>query len=296
VIETLSPVEASQQTIAGLLRTATARLTTAGSESPRLDAEVLLRHVLGIDRTELFTRLQEPVTGNVSSKFEQLVDARSEGRPVAYLIGEREFMGLTFTVCPSVLIPRPETEQLVEWALTWLERRPDADVVDVGTGSGAIVLSLATLAGDSWTGRAVGVDISREALAVAEENQARLGLDGRVEFVRGNLLEPISGPVDLILANLPYLTPVQIEENPDLAAEPRLALDGGADGLALIRVLIDDAPRVLSPNGAIAIELDPAHAHEAAKLAATRFPHAFIRIETDLSGRERLVIVECDNN
>jgi release factor glutamine methyltransferase len=282
------------QSIAELLRGATVRLLASRSLSPRLDAEVLLRHVLGIDRTTLFARLQEPVDSADRSQFEQLVERRIEGCPVAYLTGEREFMGFPFIVNSAVLIPRPETEQLVEWAEMWLSSRRDAVVVDVGTGSGAIILSLAQVA-ESWTGRAIGIDLSEAAIDVASANRSRLGLQDRVELVTGDLLEPVSEPADLILANLPYLTPTQIMENPELNAEPRIALDGGPDGLREVRRLIEDIPRVLRSTGAFVLEIDPNHAAEVASVAGALFPRARIHVERDLENRERFVIVERDN-
>jgi release factor glutamine methyltransferase len=283
------------QTVTDLLRSATSRLAEARSASPRLDAEVLLRHSLGIDRSQLFARLQDSVNPAIGASFSRLVDECAKGTPVAYLTGAREFMGLSFIVRPGVLIPRPETEQLVEWALEWLRGRPNAAVVDSGTGSGAIVLSLAKLAGERWTGQAIGIDISPVALTVARDNRAQLELDGRVELIEGDLLEQVCSPVDLIVANLPYLTPVQIAENPALEQEPGVALDGGEDGLDLIRRLIDDAPRVLSSNGAIALELDPSHAQEVASMAGQRVSYAQVRVFRDLAGRERFVIVERNN-
>jgi release factor glutamine methyltransferase len=282
-------------TIAEVLRAATARLLASRTYSPRLDAEVLLRYVLGIDRTAIFARLQEPVDPAKRSAFERLVDRRIEGCPVAYLTGEREFMGLSLIVNPAVLVPRPGTEQLVEWAQRWLASRSEAAVVDVGTGSGAIILSLASTV-MSWTGRAIGIDISEGAIDVAKANRAKLSLEERVELIAGDLLKPITEPVDLILANLPYLTPAQIAENPELDAEPRIALDGGADGLNQVRRLIDDIPRVLRPTGAFVLELDPGHANEAGGIARTFIPDARIHIELDLEQRERFVIVECNNN
>lgn len=281
-------------TLAELLRAATARLLPSRTYTPRLDAEVLLRHVLGIDRTELFARLQEPVDPSVKSQFERLIDRRLEGCPVAYMTGEREFMGFSFIVNPSVLIPRPGTEQLVEWAKLWLTSRPHAEVVDVGTGSGAIILSLAKIA-KSWKGRAIGIDLSEAALNVARANSSRLGLEDRVEFIAGDLLEPITNPVELILANLPYLTPAQIMENPELKAEPRIALDGGPDGLAEVRRLIDDIPRVLKPHGAVVLELDPNHAVEAVSIVHDRITDSRTRVVRDLEDRDRFVIVERDN-
>ena len=199
---------------------------------------------LGIDRTELFTRLQEPIDPNALTSFYSLLEQRARGAPVAYLVGEREFMGIRFQVGPGVLVPRPETEILVEWASAWLRDRPGATVVDLGTGSGAIALSLAQLMGPDWPGQIIGSDVSPSALAIALRNSGRLGLVGRVALVRGSLLEWLRGPVDLILANLPYLRPDQINANPSLADEPRLALDGGSAGLTLIERLLDDAPRV----------------------------------------------------
>jgi release factor glutamine methyltransferase len=274
-----------------VLRSATARLLASRTYTPRLDAEVLLRNVLGIDRTELFARLQEPVDPIKRSEFERLVDRRIEGCPVAYLTGEREFMGLPFIVSPAVLIPRPGTEQLVEWAGRWLTWRPDAMVVDVGTGSGAIILSLAQSA-KSWTGRAIGIDISEAAVEIAKTNRSRLNLQDRVELIVGDLLKPVIEPIDLILANLPYLTPGQIMENPELAAEPRIALDGGDDGMTQVRRLIADIPRVLRTTGALVLELDPGHVTEAVREATTHLPEARIHVEHDLENRERFVIVE----
>ncbi len=273
---------------------ATARLLPTRTYTPRLDAEVLLRFVLGIDRTALFARLQEEIDPKTEKEFARLIERRISGCPVAYLTGEREFMGLPFIVNPSVLIPRPGTEQLVEWAASWLLPRPEAVVVDVGTGSGAIILSLARVC-KAWTGAAIGIDISEAAISAAKTNRDRLDLQDRVDFVIGDLLQPLSSKVDLILANLPYLTPAQFEENPELNAEPKIALVGGSDGLAIISRLISDLPRVLHPNGTAVLELDPGHAAEASRMAADHFPSARIRIVRDLEERDRFVIVERNN-
>jgi release factor glutamine methyltransferase len=276
------------------LREATARLEAA-SDSPRLDAEVLLRHVLRIDRTAFFARLHEPLNASDAEAYERLINARLAGAPVAHLTGEREFMGIRFKVSRDVLIPRPETEQLVEWSLNWLKPRPHANVLDVGTGSGAIILSIAKIAGDKWHSAAIGTDISQAAISVAETNRARLGLTNRVELLASDLLHAVSKPIDLILANLPYLTAEQISENPQLDAEPRLALDGGQEGLDLIERFLSDAPRILSANGAIGLEIDPSHAIHVAAHAANAFPRAHVQITRDLAQCERFVIVECNN-
>lgn len=279
-------------TIAQALRWASQRLATGGSSTPRLDAEVLLRSILGLDRTSLFLRLNEPVAPDDLSRFAALVERRLAGEPVAYITGEREFMGLPFAVGPGVLVPRPETELLVEWALAWLADRTHATAIDVGTGSGAIALSLAYHLPKPPTWRIVGADISRAALRYARHNRSRLGLEQCVHLVCGDLVTWCRGPVDLILANLPYLRPDQVASNPELVAEPRLALEAGPDGLDLYRRLVADLPRVLAPGGAVAIEIDPSQAETAPLLLAAGLPDARIAVLPDLAGLPRHVIAE----
>ena len=278
-------------TIAEAIRAAAHRLVTV-SDTPRLDAEVLLRHVLGLDRTGLYLRLRDPLDPADEAAFTVLVERRTAREPVAYLTGEREFMGLPFVVRPGVLIPRPETELLVEWALVWLSNRPTASttVVDVGTGSGAIALSLAAHLPADWAGTIVGIDVSATALAVAAVNRSRLGLSERVELVRGDLATWCRPGVDLLLANLPYLRPDQ--GTADLAAEPELALFSGRDGLNLVRRLLTDAPRLLASGGAIGLEIDSAQADAVRAGALAAFPAATVSIRQDLAGHDRLVVVE----
>ena len=279
-------------TVARALRTARARLAEAGLETPGLDAEVLLRHILDWNRTQILSRPETELEGDDAARYDALVSDRLRGVPVAYLTGEREFMGLPFTVSPAVLVPRPETEILVEWAADWLRPGGRSRVVDVGTGSGAIALSLAHLLGADWRGSITGIDVSPGALRVAERNRANLGLDHRVRLRHGYLLRDESSHFDLILANLPYLRPDQVDDNPDLAAEPRLALDGGTDGLDLIRELLADAPRVLAEGGAIGLEIDPSQARSVQDLARAAFPEAAVTVLHDLAGHARHVIIE----
>jgi release factor glutamine methyltransferase len=191
-------------------------------------------------------------------------------------------------------VPRPETELLVAWAISWLgqDEGEHATVVDVGTGSGAIAIAIAAAMGPDWQGRIIASDISPDALSIAVRNRVRLDPYHRVTFVQGSLTTRLRDPVDLILANLPYLHPNQIAENPSLAAEPRLALDGGSDGLDLIRQLLADAPRVLAPGGAIGLEIDPSQRADVVNLSRRAFPASAVDVLRDLAGLDRHVTIQ----
>jgi release factor glutamine methyltransferase len=255
---------------------------------------VLLRHVLRLDRTQLFLRYPEPMPAGAMEPFAALVERRLAGDPVAYLTGTREFMGLPFRVGPGALIPRPDTEPLVEWALDWLRDHPTATIVDICTGSGAIAVSLAAHAPAGFGGRIIAVDISPDAIAIAQANADDLLAPEhreRLTFRQGSLTEPVTAPVDLLLANLPYLTPEQIAENPALDAEPRMALDGGPDGLDLVRAVIADLPRILAPGGAAGFEIDPAQAEAVRRLLEVTFPGAETAIIHDLAQKSRHVLL-----
>lgn len=269
------------------------RLAATGIQTPRLDAEVLLRRLLGLSRAELFLRCPDPISSHHDQLYDDLITRRISGEPVAYLTGAREFMGLPFQVAPGVLIPRPETELLVEWALAMIADMHEPLVVDVGTGSGAIAVSIAALSPGPV--RIVATEISAQALGIARRNAEAILDSPRRERLRiqaGSLLEPISHPVDLVLANLPYLTPEQIADNPDLGAEPRLALDGGSDGLHLVRDLIADLPRVLARDGGVGLELDPAQTGPVERMLRDMFPGRATRSINDLAGLSRHVVME----
>jgi len=279
-------------TAAELIREAARQLRETGFDSPRLDAEVLLRHVLDLDRTHLFVRMHEPVPDDLASDYALLIEERLTGMSVAYLIGQREFMGLAFAVGPGVLVPRPETELLVEWALTRIREHPPKHVVDVGTGSGAIILSLAKLLDGENSPMLIGCDLSSHALEYARRNRASLDLSSMVHLVQGDLLSWLGNRVDLVLANLPYLRPDQVVDNRDIQSEPEISLISGEDGFHTIETLIAELPRVLAPGGAVVLELDPDQAERAASMMTTQVPGARSSVILDLSGRKRFVIAE----
>ncbi len=273
-----------------LLREASERLSAAGIDTPRLDAEVLLMHVLGLDRAGLYRQLSEPVAPAAVHRFLELVERRLRGEPVAYLTGHREFYGLDFIVTPAVLIPRPETEFLVSWAAERLRRQPASRVfVDVGTGCGAVAIALAYELGSGWPGLLVGSDLSLPALRVARLNRDRL-TPRRVELVCGDLLEWCRGPIDFVTANLPYLRPEQVHRG--LVYEPLHALFAAEGGFALYRRLLRQAAERLHPGAGMICEIDPSQRDLACETARQFFRGARIEILRDLAGRERYLAIE----
>lgn len=278
-------------TLRQLLHDGRQQLEQAGDETARLDAEVLLRHLLSIDRATLYARLPDPAPPDTVERYRDLIARRAAGEPVAYITGHREFMGLDFLVDRRVLIPRPETEYLVEWALAWLrERGGDRLVVDVGTGSGAIAVSLAAHADDP-TLRVVGSDRSLDALRVAAINRDRLA-PGRVALVAGDLLSWCRPGIDLVLANLPYLRPDQAHVG--IAWEPAVALYAGETGFGLYEQLLPQVAQRLRPRGAVGCEIDPSQRAIALATARSHFPTARITVRPDLAGLDRYLIIETD--
>lgn len=278
-------------TLRQLLHDGRQQLEQAGDETARLDAEVLLRHLLSIDRATLYARLPDPAPPDTVERYRDLIARRAAGEPVAYITGHREFMGLDFLVDRRVLIPRPETEYLVEWALAWLrERGGDRLVVDVGTGSGAIAVSLAAHADDPAL-RVVGSDRSLDALRVAAINRDRLA-PGRVALVAGDLLSWCRPGIDLVLANLPYLRPDQAHVG--IAWEPAVALYAGETGFGLYEQLLPQVAQRLRPRGAVGCEIDPSQRAIALATARSHFPTARITVRPDLAGLDRYLIIETD--
>ncbi|MFH1169585.1 MAG: peptide chain release factor N(5)-glutamine methyltransferase [Chloroflexota bacterium] len=269
------------------LRQALARargaLVAAGIEDAPLEAELLLRHVLGASRVQLYLDLDSPLGCEQEAELFRLVERRQKGEPSAYITGRREFYGLDFYVCPDVLIPRPESELLVEKAINLAQNGKITSVADIGTGCGAIAVSLAM----NLPGAIIyAVDISAPALEVARANCRRHGVSDRVRLLAGDLLSPLPGPVDLIVANLPY---VRQSELPPAGFEPLLALDGGPDGLAAIFRLCHQAAAGLSPGGDLLLEVGQGQAGTVAACLGSLFPQAQISVATDLGGIERVV-------
>lgn len=280
--------------IGAALAAATVDLRAHGIASPRLDAELLLGHILHKSRTRLAIESNQPISPEELTAFRELLELRRIGRPVAYLIGHREFLGHDFVVGPGVLVPRPETELLVEHAMEMIDRLwPDraVRVLDLCTGSGAIACSLA-LSTDPARVHITASDISVEALAYARINARNLGLENRVTLVRGDLLTWTRGPWDLIVSNPPYLRPDQIDGNQEIAAEPRLALDGGNQGIEIIASILEQTPGIVSNRFGMLIELDPDHASLARDLAMRHLPDAHSSIRTDLAGRDRYLVID----
>ena len=263
---------------------ATRTLGDAGAPTPALDADVLLAHVLGVPKEQLVAHPEIALTPVESARFADVVAKRALGVPVAYLRGFKEFHGLRFAVDPRVLVPRPETEVLVDAVLAHAGDRA-LTVVDVGTGSGAIAVTLAVRAPKL---RVIATDVSSAALAVARANAAAHGV--RIDFREGDLLVPLTQPVDVVAANLPYLREDELDrlagDRSSLAFEPRLATVAGPDGLGVVRRAIADLPRVLAAGGAAFFECDPPQVEPIAALLSTCGAVDTLR---DLAGLERVV-------
>jgi release factor glutamine methyltransferase len=240
------------------------------SESPRLDAEVLLAHALGCRRIDLYTRYAETASAEVRQRFRELINKRMEGCPVAYLVGRKEFFSLPLEVSPAVLIPRPESEFVVMECLRFAKELAEPAILDIGTGSGNLVVALAQ---QHKTARLTAVDISPDALAVARRNAEKHDVAGRITFLQGDLFAPVEpgARFDFIVSNPPYIPEADIA---GLAVgvrdyEPRLALSGGADGYAIFDRLAAGAQQYLKPGGQLLIEIGaPQEGPARARIAA----------------------------
>ncbi|MBP2637720.1 MAG: prmC [Firmicutes bacterium] len=260
-----------------------------GMDNPRLDAEVLLCHILGKDRLYLYTHFDQPLTTGELAAYRQAVKQRATHAPVAYINGYKEFMGMDFVVSPAVLIPRPDTEILVEAALDRLALANAPAIADLGTGSGAIIVSiLAKLS----AAVGVAVDISSEALTVAGENAVRHGVKDRLTCLKGDMLQPLTGQkFDAIISNPPYIPDGDIAGlSPEVRQEPHMALAGGADGLDFYRRIVSAGAEYIRPGGFIAVEVGINQAKEVAALANAGNRLTTEAIIKDYAGIERVVV------
>ena len=269
-----------------------------GIESPRLDAEVLLGHVLEKERIYLYVHFDEPLQPQELADYREAIKQRIRRVPVAYIIGKREFMGLTFHVTEDTLVPRPDTEILVQAAIERLKKMDGKRFADIGTGTGAICLSVLHYLPQAT---ADTVDISEAARKVAEENAEALDVKGRVTFYTGDLLAPLASQdgaasgkarYDAILSNPPYIPDADIEGlAPEVRCkEPRTALSGGADGLDFYRRLVADSPALLKDDGFIAVEVGIHQAQAVAKMAVESGSFVRTEIIKDYGGIERVVV------
>jgi len=271
-------------TIVEVLKLSADYLQKHGSDSGRLDAELLLAHALGLRRLDLYLKFDHSLADPELAAYRSLVSRRGKGEPVAYLVGHKEFMGLDFEVTRDVLVPNPDTETLVQRAVEIArEASRHLRVADVGTGSGSIAVAVAHYAPNTevWAS-----DTSRDALDVAGRNVNKHGLNDRVHLECGDLMQPLPGGLDLVCANLPYV-PIGASLPAEVTAQPAGALRAGEGGAALVIRLLDQAPAHLAPGGRVLAEIDPAIVAAVTEAAGRNFTaHRLLR---DLGGHDRVL-------
>ncbi|EGO64034.1 peptide chain release factor N(5)-glutamine methyltransferase [Acetonema longum] len=290
----MSDAKKNNWTIGEILQWTKQYFSEKGVENPRLDAEVLLSDIVKLDRLRLYVNFDQPLQQQELDRYRDYVKKRVMRLPVAYILGRKEFMGLEFAVNPAVLIPRPETELLVETVLKRLEGCQNPAILDIGTGSGAIILSVLKLL-PAATGLAV--DISPQALAVARDNADRLGVAERVTFRESNLLTALGEPdkpaggFDAILSNPPYIKDEDIPVlAPEVGKEPRTALAGGRDGLDFYRLILQEAAGYLQPEGFLAWEIGAGQSEDISRLARES-GWTVTDVLKDLAGIERVMVL-----
>ena len=274
-------------TVLDVLQSTTAYFTKRKIDNPRLNAEHLLAHVLGRKRLELYLEFERELAEPELAPLRELVRRRGEGEPLQHLLGTVEFCGHIFLCDKRALVPRPETEQLVELLISNFQfRNPNFRVLDVGTGSGVIALALAKEFPDA---KISGVDISEHALALARENAEKLGLSSQVHFVKSNLLQNVDGAFDLIVANLPYIAEQDRDTlSREVLRDPGVALFAGAQGDELVRALIDQAPVRLRPGGMLALEIGIGQSEALLSILAGK-KYRDIYSKNDYSGKPRFL-------
>ena len=275
------------------------------SSLPRLDAEIILAFVIKKPREFLLTHPNNELNEPALKIFHFLEKKRLSNWPAAYLFGYKEFFGLNFQVNPAVLTPRPETEMIVEEIIRLSRETERPLIIDIGTGSGVIIISAAKelkrLEPLLYKQSAFfGLDISAPALKIAKANAQVHGLARKITFNRGDLLKPVTGLIagrDLIIAaNLPYLTPTQIKQAPSISREPRLALDGGQDGLKYYRCLLVQLKKAKARSIVLICEIDPAQAKPLKAIMSKIYPQSLIKIQPDLTKRNRFIIMTIKNS
>ncbi|MCL4266505.1 MAG: peptide chain release factor N(5)-glutamine methyltransferase [Anaerolineae bacterium] len=265
------------------------RTLLSSSPTPHVDARLLLQHVLQRPHSYLITHNNTHLTSGQETRYREYLARAHRGEPIPYIIGTAPFFDFELEVNPAVLIPRPETEQLVETAVKWANTHHATRLADIGTGSGAIAIALAR---QLSTAAIAAVDVSPAALAIARRNAARLA-PGRIQFHQGDLLTSLAPGLDGIVANLPYVTDGEWTALADGVKwyEPALALKAGPDGLDLIQRLLAQAGRVLTPDGAVFLEIGWQQGTAVTHLAHTFFPEAQVTIQADFAGHDRIVVV-----
>lgn len=283
--------EISSETIQSILRSAVLVLRGVGTDTPMLDAEVMLSKVMGWPRVELLTHPEFHPTLHDIERFSDMMDRRARREPLAYIIGERSFYALDFEVSPGVLIPRQETEILVEAAVEIMKKLPNPIVADIGLGSGAIAISIAKAVSNAVV---YGTESNDSALEIARKNAERLGVSEHVHFYKGDFLQPLQGLCfDLIVSNPPYIPSGEIEHlQPEVAEyEPREALDGGLDGLDYYRRFAVEAPEYLRPGGILAVEVGAGQSSSVQEIFRNA-GFTNVRSICDYSNIERVVLGE----
>ncbi len=268
------------------------KLESANIPDARLEAEVLVMNVMRMARQSIFAEQEADVSAQQQADLDELLERRFSREPLAYILGQREFYGISVMVTPAVLIPRPETEGLVEHALFMAlmgMESTELTIADVGTGSGAIAINLAI---HLPAAKIFAVDLTDEVLDVASYNIRAHGVSDRVSLAIGDLLDAVPEPVDLIVANLPYIPTDRMPTlQPEVQKEPALALDGGPDGLDLVRRLLTQAEDKLKDHGIILLELDPEQVPVVQDLALQQFPEGATSVEQDLAGLDRILAI-----
>jgi release factor glutamine methyltransferase len=284
------PAAADVWTVRRVLEWTTQHLKKHGSETPRLDAEILLAHARNCPRIALYTQFDEPLSDAVRAKMRELVQRRAQSEPVAYLVGHREFFSLDFDVTRDVLIPRPDTETLVMAVLDAAKPLAEPKILDLCTGSGCVAIAVAK---NCPAAVMTATDLSPAALTVAKKNAEKHEVDQRVTFSQGDLFAAVGPEVrfDIIAGNPPYVTTAELDTlATDIRKyEPRQALDGGPDGLDVVRRIVRDAAAHLQPGGSIFLEISPEQGDAVQRLCSEAGPFTEIRAMKDLSGRTRVV-------